>query len=212
MDEHLLRYDEEKEIVFVDCETLNLCLHSCHNLPWQISMIKLKGGKKVAEKDFYIKWDSKLKISKEAARITRYSQTKMDRMGVKPEEVFPTIQDWLDNCDYIAGHNVLGFDFYLLKHLYARMGQKHTHLAPKTIDTHCLAKGVKIGSRIAPNESLLAFQYRMLHIRKRGIKTNLAALGKEFEIKHNPDKLHDALVDLELNIKVWNKLKWMIEV
>jgi DNA polymerase III epsilon subunit-like protein len=52
----------------------------------------------------------------------------------------------------------------------------------------------------------------MLHIRKRGIKTNLAALGKEFEIKHNPDKLHDALVDLELNIKVWNKLKWMIEV
>ena len=212
MDQHLLRFDKDKTYVFIDCETENLCLNRCHNLPWQISMIKIKGEKKIAEKDFYIKWDSKLKISKEAARITRYSQTKMNKLGVKPEEVFPTIQDWLDNCDYIAGHNVLGFDFYLLKHLYALMGQKHTHLAPKMIDTHCLARGVKFGSRMAPNESLLAFQYRMLHTKKRGVKTNLAALGKEFEIKHNPDKLHDALVDLELNIKVWNKLKWMIEV
>jgi len=175
-------------------------------------MIKVKDGKKTAEKDFYIKWNTDLKISKEAARITRYSQTKMDKIGVTPEEVFPTIQDWLDNCDYIVGHNVLGFDFYLLKHFYALMGEKHAHLAPKMIDTHCLARGVKFGSKLSSNESLLSFQYRMLHTRKKGVKTNLAALAKEFEIKHNPDKLHDAIVDLELNIKVWDKLKWMIEV
>jgi len=40
MDEDFLRFDKEKEYVFIDCETLNLCLNSCHNLPWQIAMIK----------------------------------------------------------------------------------------------------------------------------------------------------------------------------
>ena len=49
MDEHLLRFDKEKTLVFIDCETLNLCLNSCHNLPWQISMLKVKGDESVAE-------------------------------------------------------------------------------------------------------------------------------------------------------------------
>ena len=46
--------------------------------------------------------------------------------------------------------------------------------------------------------------------RVKGVKTNLTALGKEYNIDHNYDKLHDALVDLELNLKVWNKLKWKL--
>ena len=61
-------------------------------------------------------------------------------------------------------------------------------------------------------EDLTQYQYKMYHERRKGIRTNLAALGREFEINHNPDKLHDALVDLELNLKVWNKLKWQIEL
>ena len=87
MDEHLLRFDKEKTLVFIDCETLNLCLNSCHNLPWQISMLKVKGDESVAEKDFYLKWDTNLKISEGAARITRYSQKTVDKKGVAPEEV-----------------------------------------------------------------------------------------------------------------------------
>jgi len=51
MDEDFLRFDKEKEYVFIDCETLNLCLNSCHNLPWQIAMIKAVGDKKIAEKN-----------------------------------------------------------------------------------------------------------------------------------------------------------------
>ena len=49
MSDLLLRYDKEKEYVFIDCETFNLCLNSCHNLPWQVSMIKAKGDKKTAK-------------------------------------------------------------------------------------------------------------------------------------------------------------------
>ena len=81
-------------------------------------MLKVNGNNTAAHKDYLIKWDTNLKIGAEAARITRYSQTKMDKEGVSPEEVFPTIKDWLDNADYIVGHNVLGFDIYLIKALY----------------------------------------------------------------------------------------------
>jgi hypothetical protein len=37
-------------------------------------------------------------------------------------------------------------------------------------------------------------------------------MGKYYNIKHDYDKLHNALVDLELNLKVWNKLKWEIDL
>ncbi len=109
MDEHLLRFNDDKSIVFIDCETLNLCLNSCHNLPWQISMVRVKGNKIVAEKDYHIKWDSELKISEEAARITRFSESKLKKLGLPPEEVLPTVIDWLDSADYVVGHNLLGF-------------------------------------------------------------------------------------------------------
>ena len=52
----------------------------------------------------------------------------------------------------------------------------------------------------------------MYHTRVKGVRTNLSSLGKEYEINHDYDKLHDALVDLELNIKVWNKLKWQVDL
>ena len=92
------------------------------------------------------------------------------------------------------------------------MGKDYRHLVNKIIDTNCVAKGIKCDMHYRNTESLIQYQYKMYHERRKGIKTNLAALGREFEINHNPDKLHDALVDLELNLKVWNKLKWQIEL
>jgi len=176
-------------------------------------MIKAVDGKKIAEKDFYIKWDTELKIGEEAARITRYSQKKMDERGIPPEEAFPTIKDWLDNADYIVAHNMLGFDLYLIKDLYEENNLDYKHLMPKIIDTNSLARGIKMGIPFRENQdSLIEYQYRMTNTRKKGVRTNLTALGKEFEIGHDYDKLHDAIVDLELNLKVWNKLKWQIEI
>ena len=212
MDEHLLRFNKDKKLVFIDCETLNLCLNFCHNLPWQIGMIKVSGDYRTDFKNFYLKWDTGLKISDEAARITRYSQSTVDRLGVTPEEAFPTIYDWLENADYIVGHNTLGFDIYLIKEYYALMGKSSKHLVNKFIDTNCLAKGIKIGPLYKQSESLIEYQYKMLHTIKKGVKTNLTAMGKEYGIEHDYDSLHDALVDLELNLKVWNKIKWQIEV
>ncbi len=208
----LLRYDKEKEFVFIDCETFNLCLNSCHNLPWQIAMLKVKGDKIVDSKDFYIKWDTHLKIGKEAAKITRYSPSRMEKRGLPPEEVFPTIEDWLDNSDFVVGHNVLGFDIYLIKGFYDYMEKDYKHLTSKVIDTLPLSRGIKLDSHIVDGESLTEYQYRMLETRRKGVRTNLKAMGLYFNIEHEYDELHNALVDLKLNLKVWNKIKWQAEI
>ena len=212
MENELLRFDKKSTFVFIDCETLNLCLNFCQNLPWQVSMIKTVGGKKVDEKDLLIKWDTKLKISEDAKRITRYSQEKVDRLGKTFDAVFPCIEEWLDSCDYIVGHNILGFDIYLIKEMYLLKNKRIDHLIEKIIDTNCIAKGVKFPVDKMPNEDLIDYQYKLLHTRRKGVKTNQAALGKEYKIEHDYEKLHDAIVDLELNLKLWNKLKFQIDI
>jgi len=212
MDDQYLRFDKGKEYVFIDCETLNLCLSSCHNLPWQIGMIKVVGDKTIATKNYHIKWDTHLKISADAARITKFNPKVLEKKGLPPEEAFPTIQDWLDNADYIVGHNILGFDLFLIKDFYKYMGKPYRHLVEKIIDTNCIAKGLKFGNYYKQSDDFLEYQYKMYNERRKGVRTNLAALGREYEIEHDDDDLHDAVADLHLNIKVWNKIKWMIEL
>lgn len=212
MSEELMRFDKTKSLVFIDCETLNLCLNFCQNLPWQVAMIKTVGGRKTDERDFLIKWDTELKISEEAKRITNYPEAKILSHGKKFEDVFPEIEDWLESSDYILGHNTLQFDIYLIKEMYALKGKKMNHLVHKFIDTNCLAKGIKYGIQKMENEPLIEYQYKLSHTRRKGIKTNLQALGKDYSIEHDYDNLHNAIVDLELNLKVWNKIKFQIDI
>jgi len=212
MDEHLLRFDKDKTMVFIDCETENLCLHSSHNLPWQVAMIKVKDGKKMDEKNYFMSWDRELHVGAEAARITRFSPVAHKKRAVKHDQLLPTVEDWLDNADYIVGHNILGFDLYLIKAMYENSGKDYRHLASKVLDTMCLMRGIKLNLKHKPeSESFLEYQYKLLHTRKKGLRTNLKAVAKEYKIDHDYDNLHDAIVDLELNLKVWNKMKWQIE-
>jgi|TARA_B100000085_G_C18532865_1_gene508716 DNA polymerase III epsilon subunit-like protein len=212
MDGHLIRFDEDKTFVFIDCETENLCLNSFNNLPWQIAMIKAKGGQILDSKDYYVGWDRDVNVSVEAARITRFNPVDYDKRKIKFEEIFPTIEDWLDNADYIVGHNILGFDIYLIKDFYNYVGKDYRHLMSKIIDTNCIARGIKFELPYRTSENFLEYQYKLVHERRKGIKTNLTALGREFQIEHDYDRLHDALVDLELNLKVWNQLKYQLEM
>ena len=103
-------------------------------------------------------------------------------------------------------------DIYLIKDYYKFMGKSSEHLYPKFIDTNAIAKGIKMGLPYKAGDDLLEYQYKAYHTIKKGVKTNLTALGKEFEIDVDYNNLHDAVNDLILNIKVWDKLKWQIEI
>jgi DNA polymerase III epsilon subunit-like protein len=212
MDGHLLRFNTTDEIVFIDVETFNLCLNICNNLPWQISMLKVKGHEIIDSKDMYVKWDTDLKISKEAAEITRFDPNKLDRLGIPPKEAFDAMYEWLNSSYKIIGHNILNFDIYLIRGLCEKFGKPWQHLVDKIIDTNCIARGIKYGEIPNKGDDLIEYQYRLANSPRKGVKTNLTSLGKEFSIDHEYDRLHDAIIDLKLNLKVWNKLKYMIDL
>tara|TARA_B100001113_G_scaffold338591_1_gene320932 strand:+ start:4206 stop:4733 length:528 start_codon:yes stop_codon:yes gene_type:complete len=175
-------------------------------------MISTDGTYKKDERDFYIKWDTPFKISDDAKRITRYNESFVNKNGKEPKDVFPIIKKWLDGADYIVGHNIIGFDIYLIKEMYKMFGEDYKHLVPKLIDTNCIARGVKMEIPYKPEEDFTEYQYRIVNTRRKGVRSSLTALGKEFNIDHDYDKLHNAIVDLELNLKVWNKLKYALEL
>ena len=213
MNEDLLRYDNDKTLVFIDCETENLCLSFDKNLPWQIALIKMKGNKRIGEKDFHVKWPQRdIDISEEAARITRFNYKSYISKAIPFDEISEIIFDWLDGADHIVGHNILGFDLYLIREMYRHCGKDPRHLTDKIIDTVCIARGIKTNHNYKKGTDFLEYQYRMLHLRKKGLRNKLEQLGREYDIDHNYDMLHDALNDLDLNVKVWNKLKYQIEL
>lgn len=213
MQANLLRFDTSKTLVFVDFETFNLALTFVQNRPWECGMLRVVGNEIVDSKEFLIKWDTDLKIGEQAALITRYDPLRMKRDGRPPEEVFPTIYDWLEKADRIVAHNGFGFDMYLFIEWCKLEKREWRWFLPKLIDTNLLAKGVKLNQPYQPGQSLIEYWFKMYDLRApRGTKTNLTALGKEFEIQHDYDNLHSALVDLDLNVKIWNKLKWQVEI
>lgn len=213
MDDHLLRFAKDKKFTFIDCETFNLCLNEFNNLPWQIAIIETLGAEKIVNKhDFYVGWDTELRISKEAKRITKFDDVKFAAKKLPAEECIRKTHEVLKNSDYIVGHNLLGFDVYLLRIAFKKFGLDWKFIMPKILDTFALMKGVRLESKYKAGSDLLAYQYKQIHTIKSRLKCALGTLGKEFSIDHDADKLHDALADLELNLKVWNKIKYLIEV
>ena len=220
MDEHLIRF-QKKKFLFLDFETFNLALHDSVNLPWQVATILIEtreneNGRmcnhEISRDDIYLKWESDLKIGEGARRITGYTEQKFSRKCIPEAEGFETIYKQVEECDYLVGHNVLGFDIFLLRNWYRKHGKEYNHLPNKVIDTLSIARSINLEYSYKGSEmALLDFQMKMLSIRKKGMKTSLGALGKSHNIEHNYAKLHDALVDLELNIKVWDKLKLQID-
>lgn len=210
----LLRFDKTKKLLMLDVETFSLCLSFVNNRFWQWGHIQIQGDKILLEEEFYVKWpDCDLKISEDAARITRYSQQIFDAKCVPENDIFNHIYDLIENSDYICGHNVLFFDLYLISEWYKMHGKNPRNLAGKIIDTNCLAKGLKIGYHFDRNKhSLLEYQYQLAHKRVKGVKTSLGFLAKEYDLKFDENTLHDALQDLRVNIQLWNKLKWSIEI
>ena len=215
MDGHLLRYRQDVTYAFIDLETFNLNLSFKYNRPWQVGIILVKGEKVVDARDIRINWPDAphLSIGKEAAMITKFDPVSHKKLAVNPEVAFPKFWPLLEQADHIIMHNGLKFDLYLIKDYAVMMGKPWKWIVPKVIDTKSLAQGLKMGILYKPKDgSFIEYQYRMANIIAHGIKTRLALLGKEYGIVHAYENLHDAIVDLELNLKVWNKIKYQVEI
>lgn len=212
MQENLLRFQKDKKFLYLDFETLNLCLNYCFNLPWQVAMQEVVDDKVISFDDILIKWNTHLKISPEAAIVTRYNQDKVDRIGIPPEEAFEIMYQKIEDCDYFIGHNILGFDIFLVYEFYKLFGKDPRGLVKKFLDTNCFAKAIKLGLSPAVGEPLINFQYRMQGIRQKGLKTRLEIIAKEYGIEFDYATLHDGANDVILNKLVWEKQRFQLDI
>lgn len=212
MDEKLLRFQKDKLFCFCDLETFNLNLSFWYNRPWQVGFLLYQNDKIQQFPPYYLKWNTELKISKDAARVTRFNQKEFDKVCQPAEDIFPIIREKLDCATYIVGNNFLAFDLPLVIEMYKYFGYSGQHLHKKVIDTHLLAKALKLGIEYNPEEDFTCWQYKLLFLRAKGVKTNLTTLGKEYGVDHDYESLHDANSDIELNIKIFNKMKYQLEI
>lgn len=210
MQDNLLRFNTSKRLLFFDFESLNLNLNFCHNRVWQAGFIEMTGKTETASLDLLIKWDSTLKCSEDAARINHYDQRKIDRLGISPEEAFAKFEPLFARADWIAGHNILNFDYPLCQEYYKYMGKKFD-MVDKVIDTNLIAKGIKLNIPYNPKDSFLEYQYKLLNKRAK-VKTRLSVLAAEYGIAFDEGKLHDSCYDLSINIALFNKLIYQIEI
>ena len=213
MKESLLRFSTTQDYILFDFETCSLNLGSLENKPWQLSFLIARGKKILAKHNYYIDWEV-LPISDEARKITRFNENKYRKAAIAPLFALKEFEHFIYNEKYkIVGHNILGFDVYihgLLRSLCGK-GPDYSYLE-RCIDTNCLARGIKNKINLQPGEDFLGWQYKLLHHRKRGVKTNLKQLLKDYSIEFEEKKLHDALYDIEVNFQVFQKQLWDIEI
>jgi DNA polymerase III epsilon subunit-like protein len=174
------------------------------------------GDKIVEEKDIKIDWSKvapNLKIGDEAARITHFNENEHKKTAIQPEEAFHIFWEDLKNADYIVGQNILRFDIYLIKGYAEYMGVDWKWITAKIIDTKAIAQGIKMGvPYTAQQGDFIEYLYRYANQFKKGIKTSLGTLAKEYGIEVDENKQHGAAYDLFLTKSVWDKQKFQIEI
>ena len=208
----LLRDNYSQKYLFWDLETCSLnLLHN--NFPWSIAYIVYQNGNILEKHNHYIKWKN-LPISQVAAKKTRFNKEEYERKAEDPADVLNKFEKYLNDKSMISGyHNGTNFDSYVLKIWREALSRKNDFSYMDTaIDTNCIAKAIKKGvKKITPEERKM-MMFRFGNYVERGLKTNLAALGKEFNILVDFDSLHSAENDVVLTIKIFEKLKYLIEI
>ena len=214
MDGHLLRFNKKARYCFVDVETFNLCLNMEYNRPWQYGIVELVGEEVVNREEILVKWPESdtVKCSDDAARINHYNEYTVSTKGISPIEAWRILDEMFKKADYIVGHNILGFDTYLIRDHYNQCVKDWHFIMPKILDTRALILGIKTGYKYKQGDDLLRYQYQLINTPHKGVKTSLSALLKEYEIDFDPERLHDAVYDIEKNAELWNKMKYEIEI
>lgn len=213
MNENLLRFKKNQNYLFFDFETCCLNLGSLDNKPWQLGFIVINNGKIVKKKDYWIRW-SDLKMSEAAAKMTGWTQVMYDKKAEDAKGILAEFEHYLYDESYInVGHNILGFDIYIHGIFRRCLGKEPDYsYIQRSIDTLCLAKAIKNEIKFSKNDNFFNWQYRLNNMMDRKTKKRLVDLCKDYDIKIDPNKLHDAMYDIEQNYEVFKKMLWEVEI
>jgi DNA polymerase III epsilon subunit-like protein len=210
MQNELLRFNKQQKFLVIDTETEGLNLVTSR--PWQVSWIVAQNDRILEEHDIYIKWKH-LNISEEAAKITGFSREDYERQAVPNNQAWEIFEKYLYDPQYrIVGQNLLGFDVYMINvwRQQRKMESDYSFL-DRIIDTKSLTAAI-LKNIPVDKQNFLAWQYKMLNHREKGLKTSQASLLKRYNIDHDPKKLHNSLYDVQMNYKIFRKQLFEIEV
>jgi len=202
---------DKKSFVIYDFETEGL--NHAFTRPWELAFCVYDKGKKVHEYQAYLQWPD-LNVCYHAAKATGFDQSVVDKKGKNPKEVIDYFCKFLyDQKYYILGHNILGYDSQILNVSRRELGYKADFsFIKRVIDTNAVARGIKLNRLPKEHDDFIAWQYRILDVKAKGIKTKTDILCKEYCIPYNPDKLHGALYDIEINYEILKKLVNKIDI
>lgn len=212
MMEDLLRFKKDQKYVVFDFETCNLNLVSEHNKPWQLAFLVYHGDKLIESNDYHIFWED-LRMSEGARKVTGFKDAKYKKLAQPAEEVLDHFEKYLYDDSYIKlGHNILGFDIYIHNIFRKLLGRKtdYSYLA-HSIDTLCLAKAIYKEVELNGSD-FLSWQFKLNSFHERGMRLNLGACCKTYEVDFDPTKLHDALYDIKKNYEVFKKMLWKVKI
>lgn len=210
---HLLRYSD-RELVIFDFEANRVNLLE-DTLPFECAFFVANRKSVTSRQSYYLRWPN-YRISKDAARITRFNPEWVAN-GDDPEFVLEAFESHTLNADrWIVGHSILGYDIGVWNLWREALGRKRTYeMLPRVIDTHLLARAWKENWRPpAPvgTPEFLAWQFKVAAAHRKGVKTNLTQMCKDLQIEIDESKTHGGSYDLEMNVQVYWKLIWLLEV
>lgn len=207
-----LRFQKDVEILVFDTETEGLNLGSTR--PWQIAFTHYKGKEIVKHKDLFLWWDD-LEVSAGAAAATGFKHHIYKQKSISPQKVYDEIKPYFTTSDiHLAGHNILGFDFYVLQVLANALGDTLDwgQMIDRSIDTLALAKS-RVLEESPDKSNFAAWQYKMINYYKRGMRGHsLGACCKHYNIDVDPTRQHDAAYDIYINKQVLDKQMWDYEL
>ena len=210
MTNSLLRFKKNQKYIVFDFETEGLNLR--HSRPWQLGFLEAEGTEIKNQYDIYIDFED-LSVSKDAARITGFSRDIYNKEKRDKEKVLKFFDKFIYNPDYLLiGHNVIGYDVYIHNVLRKACGQPTDYsYMNRIIDTNCLSKAYKMGLKKVDDNPAL-WQFKLNNYIKRGLKTSQITMLKELGIEFDKDRLHDAIYDVKMTLKLFHKLIWNIEI
>ena len=208
----LLRYKKNQKYLIPDTETCHLNL-AIDNYPWQVAWLVATQNEILERKNYFLNWGDKLKVSDGAARATGFDPRQIEKHGKEPKAVYQEFKKDLDNPEYIiVGHNLINFDIYIENYWAQEVGEPHSwEYLNRLIDTNAVAKAIEKGIRV-DKENILAWQFKVIGLVEKGLKTNLGFLAKKYKLEIDEERFHKADYDIEKNWEISRKQMWEIEI
>ena len=213
MSDNLLRFKNNQKYLIFDFETCSLNLGSPENKPWQLSFLIVEGRKIKESFNYLIGWED-LNISDDARRITNFNESFYRKNAADPNKVLSQFEKYLYDESYMpVGHNILGFDLYI-HGIFRKLLKKKADYSylNRCIDTLSLAKAIKKNIKRDSKTDFISWQYKLNSFFEKRMGCSIQALCKKYEIEFDANKLHDAMYDIELNLKIFNKQLWELDV